>query len=172
MKVILTKDVDALGDSGDVLAVADGYARNYLFPKKLAIVATEGSMKDLQARIERIRAKAEKKQKEDQHKADIVTAIETIALEANASDTGKLYGAITTKELSRILHEKSGLLVERKQLNVNAPINRVGEYTLYVKFSSKVSASVAVVVRPIASAEPPAPALYNEADYADQDDDR
>lgn len=171
MKVILTKDVDALGDSGDVLAVADGYARNYLFPQKLAIVATDGSLKDLQRRIDRIRLKAEKKQKEDQHKADIVTAIGTLALEANASDTGKLYGAITTKELSRVLHDQTGLLIERKQLNVNAPINRVGDYTLYVKFSSKVSASVAVQVRPIANDQPPAPPMYDEADYADRDDD-
>ncbi|HEY9744893.1 MAG TPA: 50S ribosomal protein L9 [Oculatellaceae cyanobacterium] len=140
MKVILTKDVDTLGDNGDLLEVSDGFFRNYLEPKKLAIRATEGSLADLQRRIERIRAKAEKKHQEDLAKAEKVNALGVITLEANAGDTGKLYGTITTKELTKVIQEKTGFEIERRNVNVDRPINKVGEYTVNVKFSAKVSA--------------------------------
>lgn len=146
MKVILTKDVDSLGDSGEVLSVADGYARNYLFPQNKAIEATPGAMKDLQTRIERIRAKAEKKHQDDLARAAKVTALETLTLEANVGENGKLFGAITTKELGKILQDKTGLEIDRKNLSLDHPINRVGDYNLHIKFSAKVSASLQVVV--------------------------
>jgi large subunit ribosomal protein L9 len=139
MKVILTKDVDTLGDNGDLLEVSDGFFRNYLEPKSMAVRATKGSLADLQRRIERIRAKAEKKHQEDLAKAGKVNALASITLEANAGDTGKLYGTITTKELTKVIQEKTGFEIERRNVNVDRPINKVGEYTVYVKFSAKVS---------------------------------
>lgn len=150
MQVILTKDVDTLGSNGDVVDVSDGYARNYLFPKKMAVQATEGSMADLQRRIDRLRAKQEKKHQEDQAKAEKVTKLGTITLEANAGEGGKLYGTITTKQLTEVLQEKTGIAeIERRNVNVDRPINKVGEYTLYVKFSPKVTAQVALQVNAI-----------------------
>lgn len=153
MQVILTKDVDALGSSGDVVQVADGYARNYLFPHNMAIEANEGAMRDLQRRIDRIRAKAEKAHEEAQAKAKQIEALGGLSLEANAGDTGKLYGTITTKELAEVLQEKTGLALERRNLNLNHPINKVGEYTLYIKISAKVSAELPVTVKAIKSKE-------------------
>lgn len=147
MKVILTKDVDSLGDSGEVMAVADGYARNYLFPQKLAIQATSGALEDLQRRIDRLRAKAEKKHQEDQAKAGKVTGLGAIELEANVGENGKLFGTITTKELAKILEDKTGLEFERKNMSLDNPIHRVGEYNLHVRLSAKVSATVKVVVK-------------------------
>lgn len=147
MKVILTKDVESLGDSGELLTVADGYARNYLFPQKKAILATEGALKDLQTRIQRIRAKAEKKHQEDQAKAAKVTGLEAITLEANVGENGKLFGAITTKELAKVINDKTGLELDRKNMSLDTPINRVGEYSLHIKVSSKVSATLKVVVK-------------------------
>jgi len=149
MQVILTKDVDTLGNNGDILEVSDGYYRNYLGPKNLAVVATKGSLADLQRRIERIRAKAEQKHQEDLAKADKVTTLLQIVLEANAGDTGKLYGTITTKELTKVLQEKTGFDIERRNVNVDRPINKVGEYEVYVKFSPKVSAHVKLQVNAI-----------------------
>jgi len=149
MQVILTKDVDTLGSNGDVINVSDGYARNYLFPKKMAIQASDGAMQDLQRRIDRIRAKAEKKHQEDQKKADKVNAIGLLTLEANAGEGGKLYGTITTKELTKVLQEKTGFDIERRNVNVDHPINKVGEYTVYVKFSPKVSAQVKLEVKAV-----------------------
>ncbi len=149
MQVILTKDVDTLGSHGDVVDVADGYARNYLFPKHMAVEATPGAMQDLQRRIDRIRAKAEKKHQDDLAKAEKINAIGLITLEANAGETGKLYGTITTKELSKVLQEKTGLEIERRNINVDHPINKVGSYTVFVKLSSKVSAQVGLEVRAV-----------------------
>lgn len=149
MQVILTKDVDTLGSNGDIIEVSDGYYRNYLGPRNMAVIATKGSLADLQRRIDRIRAKAEKKHQEDQAKAEKVNALQLLTLEANAGDSGKLYGTITTKELTKVLQEKTGYEIERRNVNVDHPINKVGEYTVYVKFSAKVSAQVKLQVNPI-----------------------
>ncbi|WP_303672593.1 50S ribosomal protein L9 [Vampirovibrio chlorellavorus] len=149
MQVILTKDVDTLGSNGDIIEVSDGYYRNYLGPRNMAVIATKGSLADLQRRIDRIRAKAEKKHQEDLAKAEKVNALQLITLEANAGDTGKLYGTITTKELTKVLQEKTGYEIERRNVNVDHPINKVGEYTVYVKFSAKVSAQVKLAVKAI-----------------------
>ncbi len=172
MQVILTKDVDTLGEVGEVKEVAEGYALNYLFSKKLAIRATKGAMRDLEARQSQIQKQLEKKRSEDQAKADKVAAISPVTVTANAHpDTGKLYGTITTKELSSIISSKTGLEVERKQINVSDAINAVGEYTVYVKFSSKISTEFEVVVKPEADAEPQEifeepEAVVDEADEA------
>jgi len=149
MQVILIEDVDTLGSNGDVVEVKDGYFRNYLRPRNKAIQATKGSLADLQRRIDRIRAKAEKKHQEDLAKAEKVNALKLLVLEANAGDTGKLYGTITTKELTRVVQEKTGFEIERRNVNVDHPINKVGEYTLFVKFSPKVSAQVKLQVNAI-----------------------
>jgi large subunit ribosomal protein L9 len=168
MKVILTKDVDSLGDSGEVLTVADGYARNFLLPKNLAIPATDGSLKDLQSRIERIRAKAEKKHQEDLAKAAKVTGLENLLIEANVGENGKLFGAITTKELAKILNEKTGLEIERKNMSLDTPIHRTGEYNLHIRFSAKVSAAIKVVVTGAGGAQQqaaPQAESFDEYDY-------
>jgi large subunit ribosomal protein L9 len=146
MQVILTKDVDSLGSNGDVVDVANGYYRNYLEPRHMAVMASKGAMEDLQRRIDRIRAKAEKKHQEDLAKAEKVTQLALIVLEANAGDGGKLYGTITTKQLAEVIQEKTGVAVERRNVNVDRPINKVGEYTIYVKFSPKVSAQLGLQV--------------------------
>lgn len=153
MEVILNKDVDGAGASGDVVTVSDGYARNYLFPKNLAVKATKGSLEDLNRRIDRIKAKAEKKYQADLEKAEKINVLESITLEANAGETGKLFGTITTKELANVLQEKTGLEIERKSLNLNSPINKVGEYQLNVKISSQVDAQLVINVKAIKSKE-------------------
>ena len=146
MQIILTKDVDSLGESGEVKNVSDGYARNYLFPKGFAVEATAGAMKDLEMRIARIRVKAEKKNQEDRAKAAKVEGIGLLTLAARAGEHGKLYGAVTTKELSRLVSEKTGMDIERKSIKLNHPINRLGEYELQIRFSPKVVATLKVNV--------------------------
>ncbi len=151
MQVILTKDVDTLGSNGDVVDVSDGYARNYLLPRSMAVQATEGAMQDLQRRIARLRAKQEKKHQEDLAKAEKINKLTLITLEANAGEGGKLYGTITTKQLTEVLQEKTGMPIERRNVNVDRPINKVGDYTVYVKLSPKVSAQVALQVHAVKS---------------------
>jgi large subunit ribosomal protein L9 len=150
MQVILTKEVDALGEQGDLVQVADGYARNYLFPNNMAIQATSGALADLERRRERIRAKAEKKHQEDLKKAEAINAVGQITLEAFAGEEGKLFGTITTKELAKVLQAKVGFEIDRRTLTVSHPIHRVGDYQLTLKFSAKVSAGVILTVIPTA----------------------
>ncbi|MBX2860951.1 MAG: 50S ribosomal protein L9 [Vampirovibrio sp.] len=147
MKLILDKDVDSLGIAGDIVNVKDGYARNYLLPKGYARLASKGALQDLESRIERLKVKAEKKHQEDLKRAKQVSDVGAISIEANANpDTGKLFGTITTKELAKVLQEKTGMEIERKNINVSHPLNQVGEYTVNIKLSPKVSASVQVKV--------------------------
>jgi large subunit ribosomal protein L9 len=146
MQVILLKDVDTLGESGEMKNVADGYARNYLFPKGFAVEATKGAKKDLDMRIERIRVKAEKKHQDDLARSGKVEGLKSLTLSARAGEHGKLYGAVTTKELSKLVSEKTGLEIDRKALKLSHPINRLGEYDLSIRFSPKVTASLKVMV--------------------------
>jgi len=146
MQVILTKDVDSLGESGEVLTVKDGFARNYLLPNGLAQLATDGALEDLQRRIERIKAKAEKKHQEDLTRAKKIEGIGVLTLTARAGEGGKLFGAVTTKELSKLVAEKTKMDIDRKALKLDHPINHLGEYSLQIKLSPKVTASLQIKV--------------------------
>jgi large subunit ribosomal protein L9 len=148
MQVILLQDIDTLGEKGSVVSVSEGYARNYLFPAKSAVVASAGALKDLERRISQIKAKAEKKHQEYLGHAERINALGSFSIEAHVGESGKLFGTITTKELSKLLQTKTGLDIDRKMLSLDQPIHKVGEYLLTVKFSPKVSAAVSIDVIP------------------------
>jgi large subunit ribosomal protein L9 len=146
MQVILTKDVDELGQAGEVVDVNLGHYQNYLNPRKLAIVASKGSLKDLDTRRERLRLKAEKRYQADLAKKAKIEALQTITIEANVGEEGKLFGTITTKDLNHILHEKTGFDIDRKLIHVDRPISRIGDYTMTAKLSGKVLATLKLVI--------------------------
>ena len=146
MKLILKNDVANLGETGEVVTVSDGYARNYLLPNGFAIVATTGSLKDLNLQMARLKVKAEKKHQQDLDTAKEIEAVGQLNLKARAGEGGKLFGTVTTRELAKLITDKTGLVVDRKNLTLNNPINRLGEYTVTLKLSSKVSASLKVQV--------------------------
>ena len=147
MKIILRKDVQSVGEAGDIVEVKDGYARNYLFPNKVAEIATQGALENRERNLERIKLKAEKIHQEALAKAEKIESLEKIEIEAKAGETGKLFGAITTKKLAEILNEKTGFDIDRKTLSLNKPINQLGEYELLIKLSSKVSTKLNIVVK-------------------------
>ena len=147
MKVILKKDVQSLGEAGDVVEVKDGYARNYLLPNSLVEAATKGALENRERNIERIKAKAEKLHQEALDKAEKISALEVISIEAKAGESGKLFGAVTTKKLAELLAEKIDFEIDRKNLSLNKPINQVGSYEMLIKLSSKVSTKLAVEVK-------------------------
>ena len=147
MKVIFKKDMQSLGDIGDIIEVSDGYARNYLLPKNIVEIATAGALKNREKNIERIKAKAEKLHQEALAKAEKIQALELIEIEAKAGESGKLFGAITTKKLAELIQEKSGIEVDRKNILLEKPINHIGEYEMKVKFTTKVSAVLNVGVK-------------------------
>ena len=146
MQVILKKDVQNVGEAGDLVNVKDGYARNFLIPKNFAEIATEGALKNREQNIARIKAKQEKLHQEALAKAAEIEKLGQIELSAKAGESGKLFGTITTKKLCEELKEKANIEVDRKTVSLNAPINKIGEFTMLIKLTSKVKTELKVVV--------------------------
>ena len=144
MKIILLDDVNKVGRRGEVRDVSDGYARNFLIPKKLALHATPGNMKNLQSIKNQQQAKADRV-KED---AEALRArIEALTFEERrqASEEGKLFGSVTTQDMVEFL-ERQGIKVERKRLHLEEPIKSLGETTVSVRLHPEVSATLKVSV--------------------------
>ena len=146
MQVILKKDVQNLGEAGELVNVKDGYARNFLIPKNFAEVATEGALKNREQNLARIQAKQEKLHQEALAKAAEIEKLGQIELSAKAGESGKLFGTITTKKLCEELKEKANIEVDRKTVSLNAPVNKIGEFTMLIKLTSKVKTELKVVV--------------------------
>lgn len=146
MQVILRKDVQNLGEAGDIVNVKDGYARNFLMPQGICEEATEGALKNREQNLARIKAKQEKLHQEALDKAQKLEAFGALNLSAKAGESGKLFGTITTKKLAEELLAESGIEIDRKNVSLNAPINRIGEYKMLIKLTSKVKCEVPVVV--------------------------
>ena len=143
MQVILKKDVQNLGEAGDMVNVKDGYARNFLIPQNAAEVATEGAIKNREKDIARIKAKQEKLHQEALATAEKIEKFGKLKLSAKAGESGKLFG---TKKLTEELKTQSGIEVDKKNVSLNAPINKVGNYTMLIKLTSKVKCELAVSV--------------------------
>ncbi|MBR1461492.1 50S ribosomal protein L9 [bacterium] len=146
MQVILKKDVQNLGEAGDIISVKDGYARNFLFPQNVAEEATKGALENREKNIARIKAKQEKLNAEAMEKAQTLEKFGKLELSAKAGESGKLFGTITTKKLAEEIAAKTGIEVDRKSISLNAPVNKVGEYKMLIKLTSKVKCELAVSV--------------------------
>ncbi len=146
MQVILKKDVQNLGEQGDLVQVKDGYARNYLLPQNFAEIATKGALQNREQNLARIQAKQEKLHQEALAKAQEIEKFATLELSAKAGESGKLFGTITTKKLCEELQAKAGIEVDRKTVSLNAPINKIGSYTMLIKLTSKVKTELTVNV--------------------------
>lgn len=146
MQVILKKDVQNIGEAGELVNVKDGYARNFLIPKNFAELATEGALKNREQNLARIQAKQEKLHQEALANVAKIEKLGSIDLSAKAGESGKLFGTITTKKLCEELKEKINIDIDRKTVSLNAPINKVGEYVMTIKLTSKVKTDLKVVV--------------------------
>jgi len=146
MQVILKKDVQNLGEAGELVNVKDGYARNFLIPKNFAELATEGALKNREQNLARIQAKQEKLHQEALAKVAEIEKLGQLELSAKAGESGKLFGTITTKKLCEELKEKANIEVDRKTVSLSSPINKVGEFTMLIKLTSKVKTELKIVV--------------------------
>ena len=146
MEVILKKDVQNIGEAGDIVTVKDGYARNFLLPQNFAEIATKGAKENREKNLARIKAKQEKLHAEALEAAKKIEAIEVLEFSAKAGESGKLFGAITTKKLAEEIKAKIGVEVDRKTISLDAPINKLGKFTMTIKLTSKVKATLAVSV--------------------------
>ena len=146
MQVILKKEVQNLGEVGDVVNVKDGYARNFLLPNGSAEIATKGALENREKNLARIQATQEKLHNEALAKAEQIEKFGKLELSAKAGESGKLFGTITTKKLTEELAAVAGIEVDRKSVSLNAPINKIGNYTMLIKLTSKVKCELAVCV--------------------------
>lgn len=155
MQVILRKDVQNLGEAGDLLTVKDGYARNFLIPQQAAEIATPGAIKNREQNLVRIKSKQEKLHQQALEKAKKIEAALSIEISAKAGENGKLFGTITTKKLAEELLAKTGIEIDRKNISLSSPINKIGEYKMLIKLTSKVKTelSVAVVASEVVKSE-------------------
>ena len=144
MKVILIKDVPNLGQKYDVKNVADGYARNFLFPKKLAIAATKHEIKKLEEKKEKERLRAEKDLAKNQ---EIGTKLEDYELEisAKADKEGNLYAAVSPLQISKALQEK-GFNINKNQIKIDDPIKDLGEKEIIIEFPHGLEVKIKVIV--------------------------
>ena len=146
MKVILTSDVDKLGKSGDMKTVADGYAQNFLIPRKLAVPAAGGAYRAWQHDI----ASREDKRQRERADAEIAAtriASTTLTMGVKVGEGGKLYGSITTKEIAEALARR-GIEVDRHKIDLDEPLKSLGTYKVAVKVFSGMTSEVTVVVEP------------------------
>lgn len=146
MELILKKDVQNIGEAGDIVTVKDGYARNYLLPKDFAEIATKGAKENREKNLARIKAKQEKLHAEALETAKKIEAVGVLEFAAKAGESGKLFGAITTKKLAEELAAKAGVEVDRKLISLDSPVNKLGSFNMTIKLTSKVKATLAVKV--------------------------
>ncbi|MFP4634860.1 MAG: 50S ribosomal protein L9 [Nitriliruptoraceae bacterium] len=144
MKVILKSEVDNLGLAGDVVDVADGYGRNYLLPRGLAIVATKGAMKEAKAILRSRKAKESETLDEAQEAKDILES-RTLRIAARVDERGSLYGSVSSQDIHRVLKER-GHDIERKRIELKGTIKRIGSYEVPVHVHPQVVAMVPVEV--------------------------
>ncbi|WP_028842258.1 MULTISPECIES: 50S ribosomal protein L9 [Thermodesulfovibrio] len=144
MKVILKEDVHGLGRAGQTINVKDGYARNYLLPRGLALIADEKNLKVLEYQKKKFEEQAKKKRQDAESIAERLSALE-LTIKAKAGEDQKLFGSITAKDIAELL-QKEGFLVDKKQINISEPIKRVGEHEVEVKLLSNVSAKLKINV--------------------------
>ena len=146
MKVILTADVAKLGKSGEMKVVADGYARNFLIPQRLAVPAAGGAYRAWQHDI----ASREDKRRREREEAEIASnriGSTTLTMGVKVGDGGKLYGSITAKDIADALGRR-GIVVDRHKVDLDEPLKSLGTYKVAVKVFSGMAPEVTVVVEP------------------------
>ena len=146
MKVILLQDVKKLGKKGDVIEASDGYARNYLFPKKLAMEATANELHVLNVKKENERKKKLAELEAAQKLAAELKGKE-VTINAKAGDNGRLFGAITNKDIAEVINNKFNLSIDKKKIVVNT-IKVAGTYEVEVKLYPEVSTKMKVIIVP------------------------
>ncbi|MFH1243629.1 MAG: 50S ribosomal protein L9 [Pseudomonadota bacterium] len=146
MKIILRQDVDELGLEGDVVNVAQGYARNYLIPKSIAVEASAQNMKAFQLQRRKIEAKRLKAREDAERLRERMEGV-VITFLQKAGEDGKLYGSVTSMDIASGL-EKQGIVVDRRKVVLERPIKALGEFKVPVKIYPKVTGSVKVIVDP------------------------
>jgi large subunit ribosomal protein L9 len=147
VKVILTKDVPDLGTKGDIVDVADGYARNYLVPKSLAVRATSGSLQQADA-MRQARVEAERRARADAESLQQALMATRVVVAARSGDEGKLYGSIGAADVAEAIKTFTGIDIDRGIVMIDAPIREIGLHDVTVQPHPEVEFAVTLDVIP------------------------
>lgn len=140
MKIILRKDVAALGDAGDVVAVKNGYANNYLIPQGMAIRATEGTLKALETEKKQQAKKIEQQRKNARELAQKIEQM-SLKVQARAGESGKLFGTVTSADIAEAL-KAEGIDIDRRKITLEAPVKALGKYEAEARLFMDVAVKV------------------------------
>ncbi len=144
MKIILKEDIKKLGKMGQIVDVADGYARNYLVPKGFAVEASTKNVRSLEHEKKIIQEKARKHKDSAQDLASRISAM-TLTIKAKAGEEEKLFGSVTTMDIAEALLTR-GVEIEKKKIVLEEPIKRLGSYSVQIKLHPDVSVPLTVQV--------------------------
>jgi len=141
MEVILIQDVDNLGGANELVKVKNGYARNYLIPRKLAIEASAGNVKQLEEKMKQL------KKKEDKMLAEISNVIaklneSPLKITAKTGTSGKIFGSVTSLQISRAIRDQKGYDIDRKKISITDEVKEIGTYKAHIDFANGKSADV------------------------------
>jgi large subunit ribosomal protein L9 len=145
MKVILIQDVRGQGKKGELLEVSDGYARNYLLPRNLAMKATTDNLNALKLKEKAKAAQIEKEKALAKETAEKLSGI-IVTLKAKAGAAGKLYGAVTNMEISQALSEQHGIEIEKNKIVMADPIKTFGNYEVKCKLGHEINGTINLLV--------------------------
>jgi len=145
MKVILLQDVEGLGKAGELKDVADGYARNYLFRRRMAAGATPTLLANHKQHIAAQQRKLEKMSEEHRALAERLARV-TLTFKARVGRQGRLYGSITSQDIAAGLRDAEGLTVDRRSIDLSNPIRAVGNYPITIKVAPKLEPQITVKV--------------------------
>lgn len=145
MKIILTHEVEKLGQPGDVVEVKDGYGRNYLIPRGYATAWTKGAQRQIDQINEARRRRATEDIESARESREVLEG-KTIEISKTAGSNGRLFGAVTTKDVAEVASELTGKTIDRRQVHLNSAIKSVGEYTGSVKLGEDINANIKIEV--------------------------
>lgn len=145
MKVILQQDVKNIGKKGEIIEVAEGYARNFLFPRKLALEASQGNLKVLKEKKQALNKKEEKIENEAKQLAAKLSEL-TVVIKTKVGEGGRLYGSVNSKDIADVLAEKHGIKIDKRKIELKDAIKALGVTNLTVKLHPKVHAKIKVQV--------------------------
>ena len=148
MKVVLLKDVKNVGKRDDILNVSDGYARNFLFPQKLAVEAKPGTLKEIERKRAAQDAREAELRAEALAKAELLKN-KTIVLQVKCGDKGRLYGSVTAAEVAEALEKQHGIKADKRKIDIGDPIRETGIREISVWLYSGITTKMKLDVQPI-----------------------
>jgi large subunit ribosomal protein L9 len=145
VKVMLTKDIENVGRAGDIKEVADGYARNFLIRRKLAVLAGKGAETEAR-RIQETAAKREAKEREEARELAELIGDKTVICRLRLGEGGKVFGAITNEDIASALQAQHDVQVDRRRIDLEEPIKQLGEHKVMLRLHREVQAQINLVV--------------------------